>query len=110
MGGPVKRASLLLPLLVLLAAVECVVGCSKRDAGDPDTLPAVDTELMAFLSEARALHHEANLREDLGDAEGAIAAMNRLVAAQRPHDKASPEVEEVLADSYARLAELRLRK
>ena len=37
--------------------------------------------------------------------------MERLVAARRPHpERKAPEVEEVLADAYARLAELRLKK
>ncbi|AKV02092.1 hypothetical protein AKJ09_08755 [Labilithrix luteola] len=69
----------------------------------------VDAELMAFLSEARALHHQANIKEDTGDLDGAIAAMDRLVAAQRPA-RPAPEIEEVLADAYARLGELRLKK
>lgn len=96
--------------VMLLLALALAVGCGRRD-GDGDGAPAVDTELMAFLSEARALHHQANLREDAGDLAGAIASMERLVAAQRPHpERPAPEVDEVLADAYARLAELRLRK
>ncbi len=93
---------LLVVLLLLLAA------CGHK--GD-ETSPPVDTEIMAFLSEARALHHQANLSEDNGDLPGAIGAMDRLVAARRPHpEKQTPEVEEVLADAYARLAELRVKK
>lgn len=69
----------------------------------------IDAELMAFLSEARALHHQANIKEDAGNLDGAIAAMDRLVNAQRPA-RPAPEVEEVLADAYARLGELRLKK
>jgi hypothetical protein len=66
---------------------------------------------MAFLSEARALHHQANLKEEAGDVPGAIGAMDRLVAARRPHPETkTPEVEEVLADAYARLAELELKR
>jgi hypothetical protein len=65
---------------------------------------------MAFLSEARALHHTANVHDESGNSAGAIAAMERLVAAKPPASaRPSPEVEEVLADAYARLAELRLR-
>ena len=72
---------------------------------------AVDTEIMAFLSEARALHHQANLAEEGGELENAIGAIDRLVAARRPHpERTTPEVEEVLADAYARLAELKLKK
>ncbi len=78
---------------------------SEDDAGAP-----VDVEIMAYLSEARALHHEANLKESAGDLPGAILALDRLTGARRPHEGTRvPEVEEVLADTYARVAELRLR-
>jgi hypothetical protein len=84
-----------------------VLACTRREA-EPQV---VDVELMAFLSEARALHHQANLKEESGDIPGAVAAMDRLVHAQAPHGAAkTPEVEEVLADAYARLAELELRR
>lgn len=88
-----------------------VVGCGRR--GDRDDAPsrAVDVELLAFLSEARALHHRANVDEQTGALGGAADAMDRLVRARRPYEGATtPEVEEVLADAYARLAELRLRQ
>jgi hypothetical protein len=60
---------------------------------------------MAFLSEARALHHEANLREEGGDLRGAVDAVRRITRAPRPRSTA-PEIEEVLADAWARVAEL----
>src|SRR5690606_17942569 len=47
--------------------------------------------------------------EETNDLPRAIDAMERLVAAERPRDRSLPEVDEVLADGYARLAELRLR-
>jgi tetratricopeptide (TPR) repeat protein len=101
-------------LLALGIALGFAAGCSRREAEADAGAAVVDTELMAFLSEARALHHEANLKEDAGDLAGAATAMERLVQARRPHDrlggKAMPEVEEVLADAYARLAELELRQ
>lgn len=101
-------------LLALSVAFGVVPACSRHDGGADDGTP-VDTEIMAFLSEARALHHEANLKEESNDLAGAIDAMARLVSARRPHPErkgamSSPEVEEVLADAYARLAELRLKK
>jgi tetratricopeptide (TPR) repeat protein len=101
-------------LLALVVAFGVVPACSRHDGGADDGTP-VDTEIMAFLSEARALHHEANLREESGDLTGAVNAVERLVAARRPHperkgNQAPPEVEEVLADAYARLAELRLKR
>jgi tetratricopeptide (TPR) repeat protein len=105
------RSSAWLALVVVaLVALAAAFACSRRDGG-ADESGAVDTELMAFLSEARALHHEANLKEDGGDLPGAIDAMDRLVAARRPHpERPAPEVEEVLGDAYARLAELRLER
>jgi tetratricopeptide (TPR) repeat protein len=87
-------------LLLALAASAC-----SRSTSDEAT-PPVDTELMAFLSEARALHHEATMKEQNGDLPGAIAALDRLAAARRPRH--APEVEEVLADTFARLGELHL--
>ncbi len=87
---------------------------AKKDVGPrpgPELTPVVDIEVMAFLSEARALHHETNIKEDHGDLSGAISVMNRLVLAKRPHlGKQLPEIDEVLADAWARVAELQLKK
>lgn len=97
-------------LALALALALGVVACDRHSA-TPTTedAPVVDMELMAFLSEARALHHQANLKEEAGDLSGAAGAMQRLVNARQPRAKA-PEVEEVLADAYARLAELELKQ
>lgn len=101
---------------VVIALLGVLAGCdaSKTTQTAPppsDSTPVVDAQLMAFLSEARAFHHQANLKEDAGDLAGATDAMQRLVMAKRPHDNAkTPEVEEVLADAYARLAELQLKQ
>ena len=96
--------------LAVALASSAVVGwpsCARHNDGGVE----VDVGIMAFLSEARALHHQANLREEAGDLPGAITSMERLVAARPPHpEKKTPEVEEVLADAYARLAELRLKQ
>jgi hypothetical protein len=95
-------------------ALAVLAGCDRQptDAAAPDpAAPVVDVQVMAFLSEARALHHEANVREDDADIPGALAAMDRLVRATRPHaGQRVPEVEEVLADAWARSAELQLKK
>lgn len=104
-----------LALVVLAAAIGIALalafGCARDTAGDTNGAPAIDTEVMAYLSEARAFHHQANLKEEAGDVPGAIGAMERLVTARRPHPEAKmPEVEEVLADAYARLAELELKR
>ena len=114
-GGPGRA-------LVLLAAAAAVgTGCSRaertastapasalRVGGDAG--PVLDVQTMAFLSKARALHHEANLREEAGDLPGAVAQVERIIDAVRPHPTlAVPEVEEVLADAWARVAELDVR-
>lgn len=101
-----KRCNGLL-LVLALAGAGCR-GEGPTSAGCPSAEPSgtpVDTTIMAFLSAARALHHEADLHEKSGDAPGAIAALERLVAMPAP---AAAEVDEVLADTRARLAELRL--
>lgn len=107
---PILALALSMVLLALVVAFGVVPACS-REGTDDGNAAVVDTEIMAFLSEARALHHQANMKEESGDVPGAVAAMDRLVAAKRPHpERKAPEVEEVLADAYARLAELRLRR
>jgi len=88
------------------------VGCRSEgsSAGCPSAEPAaplVDEGLLAFLSAARALHHEADIRQSSGDAAGAVASLERLVALPAP---TAVEVDEVIADARARLAELRLEK
>lgn len=96
-------------LAAALTALSAALPSCKRPADDG--VAAVDTELLAYLSAARALHHEANLKEDASDLPGAADALTRLVALPRPHpERRTPEIEEVLADTYARLAELRLKK
>lgn len=91
-----------------LAAAGCrgegaTAGCpSAEPAGPP-----VDEALMAFLSAARALHHEADVRQSTGDTAGAIASLEKLVALRAP---SAVEVDEVVGDARARLAELRLEK
>lgn len=100
-------------ICLLLSAV---LACGRRDEpGTPapagDAAPALDTPVMAFLSMARARHHEANVDEAQGDVGGAIAALTALTASPKPHpDVTIPEVEEVLADTYARIAELELSR
>jgi hypothetical protein len=95
-----------------------VAGCATEErrpapAGscaceEPSARP-VDTKLMAWLSKARTLHHVADLGEDEGAVDRAIQPLEELVGGMTPPGPA-PEVDEVLADTYARLAELRARK
>ncbi len=94
----------------LALALSCSAGKGTKPSpsGSSSSAPVVDSELLAYLSLARALHHEANLDEAENKTDHAIRTLERLVAAKRP-GAAFPEVGEVLADTHARLAELRLR-
>jgi hypothetical protein len=97
----------------MLVATAMLIGgaaCNENHgpvSGCPSATPAapIDATVMAFLSAARALHHEADVKDQSGDAAGAVAALEKLVAMPAPH---ASEVDEVLADAYARLAEMRL--
>ena len=72
---------------------------------------AVDEPVMAYLSRARAAHTEADLAEDEGDRGKACGALESLLAAPIPHAGTPiPEVEEVLADANARLADLAIQQ
>jgi hypothetical protein len=107
-----KRGGLVLAIAtsgaVALGALGCRGGRSTSGCpGSESAAPLVDEALMAFLSAARALHHEADIREQSGDTASAIASLERLVAMPAP---AAVEVDEVLADARARLAELRLER
>jgi len=98
--------------LLLAIAIGSLGAPACRDQGAPagcpsaqPAQPAIDEAVMAFLSAARALHHEADIRERGGDLDGAVASLRRLVAMPAPR---AVEVQEVLADAHARLAELEL--
>lgn len=102
------KASLL--AIGLLGLLGPVTACRDQvaPAGCPSAQPAqpaIDEAVMAFLSGARALHHEADIHEKDGDVDGAVASLRRLVAMPAP---SAVEVQEVLADAHARLAELEL--
>ncbi len=126
MNRPITLAELARAFLLASFAAAAAAGCAKKaDSHDApavataqggalaagDAGPVVDLQVMAFLSEARALHHQANIREDEGDLPSAVSAMTQLVHAARPHTgQTVPEVDEVLADAWARLAELHLKR
>lgn len=112
-----RRARIAAACLGLLAAAH--LGCARGDgdparaAGAPDDAacacaPAqvVDPTLLAFLSRSRAGHHAADVALGAGDRAAAIRVLEGIIAAPRPPG-APPEVAEVTADTYARLAELR---
>jgi tetratricopeptide (TPR) repeat protein len=92
--------ALIVALSIALAAP--AFGCAKSGAPYGE---ALDEVVLAYLSNARSLHHEADLAEDAGDNKGAIAALDRLLA--KPEPRQAPEIDEVIADTHARLADLR---
>lgn len=110
--------------LVVVAAALALSGCSKRDVSERPGPPAfasegpaacapaepvVDPTLLAFLSKARAAHHEADLAEESGDTKLAIGALERVTHGPIPggESHALPEAAEVVGDTCARLADLR---
>jgi hypothetical protein len=86
-------------------AVACAERERPEDVAHAD-LPesSVNMSLVAFLSKARAAHHRADLAEKDANPTRAIRALTELVSGKRP--ALTAEVREVLADSYARLADL----
>ncbi len=96
----------------LLIASLAIAGCARSSVDPARCEPAasatpVDAVLLAYLSKARALHLEADVAEAAGDPPRAVAALERLITASTP--RPAPEIDEVLADTRARLAELRAR-
>ncbi len=103
--------ALLATIVFAFAGAPLLNGCETKTSTTGEVAPVVDTGLLAFLSLARAGHHEADILEEQGDIDGAIAAIERIVKAPRPHaGEAVPEIDETLADAYARLADLRTTK
>lgn len=117
-----NRARLLIPLLFVLGI--SASGCQERfseEQTQPERTPRVtaqgsatpgkrrivDTDLIAFLSKARAAHHAADLAESKQDLERAIQHVEAIPYGPVP--TRTPEVIEVLADAHARLADLRSR-
>lgn len=110
---------------LLLSAGLATAGCAQTAATDDgpggappapqpaaapacacDDAPVVDPTLLAFLSLARAAHHDADLAVEAGDRGAAVAALERVVKAPWSGKK-PPEVLEVTADTLARLADLK---
>lgn len=87
-----------------------LVACGHRapDVCADDHGRPVGTALLAFLSRSRAAHHRADAREEQKDFPAAEAELAAVVDGPKP-PCAAAEVREVLADTRARLAELRSR-
>lgn len=83
-----------------------LAACSKQrsdDCGPSERV--VDPVLLAFLSQARSAHHVADEREAKNDVAAALRSLQTLTSSPKPPGGA-PEVEEVLADTRARIADL----
>lgn len=96
-----------------LAAFVAALACSRREpCPDVDEHPPVDTELLAFLSRARAAHHAADRAEEREDTASAVRLLRDVASGPFPGGAAerTPEVREVLADTLARLADLESRR
>jgi len=96
------RACALL-LLVCFALGACAKRQSEDDCACSERI--VDPVLLAFLSQARSAHHKADQQEAAGDKAGALRSLEQLVSSPRPPGS-PPEVDEVLADTQARIADL----
>jgi hypothetical protein len=95
-------------LLVGLALTGCHQGrvdaCTDTDGGEP-----VGPALLAFLSRSRSAHHRADAREEQQDLAAAELELQAIIQGPKPACPDAAEVREVLADTYARLADLRSR-
>jgi hypothetical protein len=95
-----------LALVVPLALVACA---KPKDAcADTDNRP-VGAALLAFLSRSRAAHHRADAREQRNDPAGAEAELSAILDGPVPPCPSAAEVREVLADTHARLGDLKSR-
>jgi len=110
------RRTLLMVSALLLAACSksepsALRSCPELDAGTP-----IDPILLAFLSRARAAHHLADDADDQGGEDqlkASAAPLEALVSGPLPRTgsgELAPEVREVLADTFARLADLHSRQ
>jgi len=101
-----RVAAALLLCLPLGLACESRVSPSDCPCAPPDSA-VVDRELLAFLSRARSAHHAADMfdGETTEEPERALSALLRVTEGPQPATT-TPEIAEVLADTWARIAEL----
>lgn len=102
-------------LLGVSLALGLLAGCGKRTAVEAaacvcpgEAEAVVDPALLAFLSKARAAHHQADLDETDKQLGKAVEVLDALARGPRPGGAhLPPEAAEVLADTRARIADLR---
>jgi hypothetical protein len=103
-------AALALLLLPFAGCAKATPEASNRSrACEEGDAKVVDQLLLAWLSKARTLHHLADVAEEEGSLDRAIAPLEQLVGGTLPPGQPT-EAAEVMADTYARLAELRSRR
>ncbi len=123
-SNPAKRGRPVIFPALLVALGLALAGCAEQSSSDDrgggapsprpaaapacacDDEPVVDPTLLAFLSMARAAHHDADLAIEAGERADAVTALERLVKAPW-QGKKPPEVVEVTADTLARLADIK---
>lgn len=96
--------------IALASLALAIAGCHAPAAENSERCACaeqgvVDAALLAFLSKARAAHHGADLAIEKGDARRAIRELERVTYDKRSFQ--APEAAEVLADTHARLADLK---
>lgn len=99
------RSRALLLAVCLFAAPACAQkprDCDEVDAGKP-----IEVALVSFLSRARSAHHAADAHETAGDRRAAVNVLETLLAGPLPGNAQAAEVREVLADTHARVAQLK---
>lgn len=90
-----------------LTACKTTPTCEEKAVDAAGSAKPVDQGLVAYLSLASALHHEADLAESRNDGKAALGALTRLLDAKVPGTYT--EVREVRSDTLARAAELSLQ-
>lgn len=105
-----RKLACFLAVAALGAASGCAQSAPSRPSACTDAGVPVSPVLMAFLSRARDAHHVADQYEAKKDLSGAIAQLDKVVHGPVPGGGApAPEAREVLADTWARLADLESR-
>ena len=101
-----RRAASLLLLGLALAGCHRAPPdpCGGAEGGKP-----VGPALLAFLSRSRSAHHRADAREEHQELAAAEGELQAIIQGPRPACPDAAEVREVLADTHARLADLRSR-
>ncbi len=87
----------------------CAASAASAASAAPEAPAPVAAPVLAWLSKARSLHHAADMAEDADQPDRAIAMLQTLTRGPRPPARA-PEIDEVLADTHARLADLQSRR